>query len=350
MTPPFLVVLGLALAILCAAHPSAAAPSAEERAVAADLFESAVAYEEEGNWVACEAALDDAVAIIETPGLRFHLAYCKEQQKRWVEALVDYRRAQEMMRQGTEANDVAALLPEALSRLESALPRLTLALAPVPSDTTLHIDGKAASAQLFGKPLPLDPGNRRIEVAAPGYEPFHSELSLLPSERRTLEIVLVAIGEKPAAAPEPAPAAVAPSAEASEPWITPKGWVMLSEAVVAGAALGVGIGFSVEADARERDRRTLVGVIDDPSACSGGSPDERCALLQRAIQETDDAQSFATAGYVTSAVGLAAFLGTWLLWPSSDSAENASPDDASDTAIAVTGSADGSAVTFTHRF
>jgi hypothetical protein len=328
----------LGLASLAVSFSARAEPSAEERAVAADLFQTAVTAEDRGDWTACESALADAVGIVETPGLRYHLAYCKEQQKRWVEALVDYRRAEEMMNQGVEADDVAALLPETIRRLQAVLPRLTLELSPVPEETTLAIDGKELSPQLFGKPLPLDPGNRRIEVRAPGYEPFSSELSLLPSERRSLEIVLVQEAQpaKPKALNPTEPESRVRHGKA---WLSPKGWVMVSEAAVSAAALGIGVSFSVEAGKREGDRRKLIGVIDDPSACAGSSPDDRCGLLQQAIRESDDARTFATAAYVTSAVGVAALIGTWMLWPTS-----------SDTAVGVASDGVATLVSVTRNF
>lgn len=285
--------------------------------MAADLFQKAVAAQDADDWELCEATLTEAVAIVETPGLRFHLAYCKEQQKRWVEALVDYRRAEEMMKQGIAAKDVATLLPEAMARLEAELPRLTLELSPVPERTSLRIDGNALSPQLFGKPLPLDPGNRRVEVEAPGYEPFSSELSLLPRERRSLDVVLIATDPpKPRAATKKAPSKEA--APNDEPWLSTKGWVMLSEATVTAVALGVGIAYSAEAAQREEDRRILVQQIEDTTACAGSSPDDRCPLLTQAIRGHEDATTYATVAYVTSAVGAAALLGTWLLWPEED--------------------------------
>jgi hypothetical protein len=328
--PRALLVVALAWGITPSAR---AAATAEERAVAADLFQRAVAAQDAADWAACERALSDAVAIVETPGLLFHLAYCKEQQKRWVEALVHYRRAQEMMQQGVQAKDVAALLPEAMARLESEIPRLTLQLSPVPEATELSVDDDALSPQLFGKPLPLDPGNRHIRVQAPGYEPFHAELSLLPRERRTLDVVLVQ-REPPA---KPKPAAVPPrAAERSQPWLSPKGWVMLSEATVSAAALGLGIVFSAEAGRREDDRRGLVSNIDDPTGCAGSDPDYRCGKLQEAIRGADNATTYATAAYVTSAVGVTALLGTWRLWPESDASAVGVASDGVSTIVSLT--------------
>jgi hypothetical protein len=311
MRAPSWTVRGLVFASVWAiAGEVRAEASVEERAVAADLFREATDAQERGAWKECEMALSDAVAMVETPGLRFHLAYCKEQQQRWVEALVDYQRAQEIIDTGVPAPDVAELLPDVLRRLEMELPRLTVTLADFPKETTLYVDGVRRSATLFGKSMPLDPGNRRVEVITPGYESFSSEVTLVPRERRELAVVLVPEATQEDSAPMPDKAQ-----ERDEPLIGARGWVLLSEGAVCLATLGLGINFTVDADQREHDRQTIAQAIDDPNACAGSNPDERCNLLQVATREGDESRTYATASYITSGVAAGALLATWLLWP-----------------------------------
>lgn len=292
---------------------ASAEPSAEERAVAAELFEQATIAEAREAWGECVSALTDAVTMVETPGLRFHLAYCKEQQQRWVEALVDYKRAAEMIHQGVAASDVSELLPEAIHRLERDLPRLTLTLREVPSSATLFVDGLRRSPSLFGKPIPLDPGSRKVEVLSPGHAPFRSEVILLPRERRSLDVVLVPDKPEPKAVEEVAPAPVR-----DEPLIGPRGWVLLSEGVVSAGTLGLGLYFSALAEVHEADRKTLVTAIDDPGGCYGSTADPRCEKLRTATRNSDDARAYATAAYITSGVAASALIATWMFWPSSD--------------------------------
>lgn len=295
------------------------AASAEERAVAADLFRQATEARESGEWQRCERQLERAIDIVETPGLRFHLAYCKEQQQRWVEALVDYRRAGELIANGEAASDVSELLPDAIRRLEVRLPRLELSLDPVPEGTELYLDGQRRSTQLLGHAIPLDPGTRRVEVIADGYEVFAHQVTLLPSEHQTLEVVLVPKETDTLAA---APMAGSPreTSDAREPTssaLSTKTYVMLAEAVVGAVGFGVGVAFSIRADDLEQSRATLADELGAATAC-GDSPVPRCERLSSLVDDVEEAQTIATAGYVTGAVGAAALVATWLLWPENE--------------------------------
>jgi hypothetical protein len=84
--------------------------SAADRASARRLFEEATELESRREWSAATAKLGQALEIVETPGLRYHLAYCQEEQGLMVEALRNYERAQQMIAAGTKAPDVAELL------------------------------------------------------------------------------------------------------------------------------------------------------------------------------------------------------------------------------------------------
>lgn len=315
-----------------------AAPTAEERAVARDLFKEAIGAEEAEEWARCEAALSEAVELVETPGLRFHLAYCKEQQQRWVEALVDYKRADEMMAKGEDAEDVKVLLPEAITRLERELPRLTLVLDPVPAEATLYIDGAARSQRLFGKAIPLDPGTRRVEVIVPQHEAFRHELTLLPRERREVDIVLVSERTPMDATSKAVPV---PKAEPEETrsGLSPKSYVMISEGVIAAVGLGVGIAFSIEASDQERRRDAIAKNLGSSTACAGTSPNRYCSALQDATDQRNEAQTFAAAAYVTSAVSACALIGTWLLW-----------DDTKPAAVSIAPTHDGFRAAVRARF
>ncbi|MEN9580275.1 MAG: hypothetical protein RJA70_3284, partial [Pseudomonadota bacterium] len=130
------------LSVMTFSLPTSAAPTPEELAVARDLFESAQKAQTDKDWQACELQVAEAIGIIETPGLRFHLAFCKEQQGRWVEALVDYKRAKELVVSGVDAPDVEEMLGPAVARMENGLPKLLLRMQVVPEGTTLFLDGQ----------------------------------------------------------------------------------------------------------------------------------------------------------------------------------------------------------------
>lgn len=336
------VVLGVAGSLVTS--PVAADPGAEELAVAQQLYQDAREQQERKQWGDCERSLGRAIAILETPGLRFHLAYCKEQQHRWVEALVDYRRASELIAGGVAADDVELLLPAAIGNLERLTPRLELELVEPPPDAELYLDAKQLSAKLFGTSVPVDPGARRIRVTASGHVPFSQSINLLPKERRKLRVELVR--EPP---PDAAPGSVASDRTDSAPREVSSSSatqvvVLAAEALITLGALGVGVGFTAEASSRERDRDNLLNSIGMTSRCSGSSGEHPlCIDVRKADADARNARTVATLGYVGAGVGAAAFLVTWLVWPDDEPAQASSAarlrfiPDATGAGLSLTG-------------
>jgi len=75
---------------------TSADPLPTEIALARRLFADAKTAEDAKDWPTAASHLRDAISIKETSGLRFHLAYCEEQQGLLVESLVDYDRADDL--------------------------------------------------------------------------------------------------------------------------------------------------------------------------------------------------------------------------------------------------------------
>ena len=91
---------------------------------------------------AAEEKLREALAIKETPGLRYHVAYCQEQQGKLVEALVDYDRADELIQHGAAAADVAELIGPARDSLRERVPTLTVSVPKDVTGASLEVDGQ----------------------------------------------------------------------------------------------------------------------------------------------------------------------------------------------------------------
>lgn len=301
----------------------AAGPSPEELAVARDLFEEAQKAQEAEDWASCERQIAEAVAIVETPGLRFHLAFCKEQQGRWVAALVDYKRAQELVQGGVEAKDVVELLGPAIERMETDTPRLTLTLAEIPPGTTLYLDGKERSPRLIGKTVPVDPGGIRLSVSAPGYEAFERHVNLLKKERRTVGIILIPKPETAAPPPQPAkPEAARRSAARDSSGIGAKGVVLIGEGALTLGALTLGVLSSLDKADLTRRRNALVGQIGT-AGCSTAESDPRCETLETTNADLERSDLLELTGYVAAGVGLTAFVATWLVWDTQSDATEA---------------------------
>src|SRR5216684_3888054 len=147
------VVAVVALALF--ASRLAADPLPAEIALARRLFAEARAAEAEKDWSTAGSKLRDAISIKETAGLRFHLAYCEEQQGMLVEALNDYERADDLSVDKNE--ELRSQIPLRRTSLQKRIPTVTLLLARDPAEARLSVDGHSLASTSFGKPIPLNP-------------------------------------------------------------------------------------------------------------------------------------------------------------------------------------------------
>jgi hypothetical protein len=177
-----------------AAHSAAAESAPHTLEHARQLFAEARDLEQSSQWPQAVARLDQALGIKETPGLRFHLAYCQEQAGELAEALANYQRAAALLADGTEAPDVARLLEPARRSVDQRLPRVTLAVNRRVARPALEVDGHTTR---FARLLRLNPGSHRIVVSAPGYQTSQRDIELAERDQTTVEVRL-----EPAAVPQ----------------------------------------------------------------------------------------------------------------------------------------------------
>src|SRR5689334_19451928 len=175
-------------ALLLATSPLAADPISAEIVLARSLFAEARTAEEAKDWALAASKLRDAIAIKETGGLRFHLAYCEEQQGLLVEALVDYERSDDLT-VGT-SEEFRTQLPAKRESLRRRIPTITLLVPPRPSNPTLSIDGHVMPAAVMGKPIPLNPGRHTVAVTAPEHTTFTTQVSLSETDAVVANAVL----------------------------------------------------------------------------------------------------------------------------------------------------------------
>jgi len=327
----------LALLIACAAcllpHAASAEPSPAEISAAKQAFESALAAEAGERWADAALKLRDAIAVKETPGLRFHLAHCETELGNLVQASLEYDRALELLRRGAKAPDVQKLLGPARSELLRRLPRLTL---EVPADVQvplISIDQQPYPASELSLGVPLNPGPHELRVQAAGRRPFERTLTLKEGDRIVLPVALPVVSPavtavqpsptpEPPPKPSPSPSPIAPPRDGGSS--KTKLYLMISESVLTVAGLGVGIGYAVaRGSATERidsaQARIDAGSPENPAAC-GGTPDpavgEACADLSVALKDHDRAATWSQVGFVSAGVGAVALLTTWLVYPS----------------------------------
>jgi hypothetical protein len=322
--------------LLCAAlfgsRPAFAEPSAQDIANARQAFESAAVLEADQQWVEAAEKLRQALAVKDTPGLRFHLAHCEAEQGLLVEAAADYDRASELLREGAKAPDVQKLLIPASAELNRRIPHLKV---EIPSDVVspfAELDGKVVAPSELSHQA-LNPGAHQLKLSARGRSPFERSFTLkeaeevairaeLPEARSTLSGP--ALGPNaPARAADAAPSRERPNPSAHRS--SAKLYWLVGESVVTVAGLALGVGYAV-ASASAHDRvqaaqsRIDAAAPDNPGACSApGMLSQACADLHSAIDDHDRDGTLSTIGFVAGGVGAAALVTTWLLYPHSAS-------------------------------
>jgi hypothetical protein len=305
--------------LLVASPAECLAASATELAVARRLFEDAVRLEHESRWELAASKLRDALAVKDTPGLRFHLAHCEEQLGHLVEALINYDQARELIAAGAKAPDVEALLEPARSALEARVPYLLLVAPAEVEQLEVELDGKALARSVVGRPAPMNPAKHRVFAKAPGYRDYDEEVLLIEGERRTVQINMVRL---PAVATPAVPATQPIPTRPPEPTSTASArtYVLAGESAFAVAALGVGIGFWMAQNTAE-DRISRIQSTLGPGTCSAAPTPENprpqdCEELTQTIDEYNSARRFSTIGFVGAGVGAVATVLTFALWPS----------------------------------
>ncbi len=312
---------------LVAPRLALAEPSPTELAVARRLFEDAVRFERESRWELAASKLKDAIAVKDTPGLRFHLAHCEDKLGHLVEAMIHYDHARELIASGAKAPDVEEVLEPARRTLEQRLPSVLLVAPAEIANLEVELDGKPAARSILGRPAPVDPGTHRVVVRAPGYADFAQQLELREGEHPRVMIQMV---EGTSSADSHSPGVVTrvqsgPDVDHRDTGIPTRTYALVGESAFTLAALGVGVGFSLVKntayDRADRAQRTVdgnAGVAD--ATCAGDRPSsliQACSDLDDAIAAYHRARLVSTIGLAGASVGAAATLLTFALWPRS---------------------------------
>jgi len=297
----------------------AADPPSTEIALARRLFAEARTAEEAKDWSAAVSKLRDAISIKETSGLRFHLAYCEEQQGMLVEALVDYERAEDLSVEKDE--ELRSQLPARRASLQKRIPTVTLLFARDPATARLAADGRPLASTSFGKPIPLNPGKHAFAVSSPGFATFTTELLLNEGDAVVTNVVLVPEANVDAvSASSGAAAAAAPSATGRGARSPSRTYVLVGEAAATLGALAVGIAFTLEGAADDEraanDRLKLTSVNACAPTPARPEVPAICADLAAAVDDAQRDRFIARLGFIGAGVGAAAFAATLVLWPS----------------------------------
>ena len=306
-------------------------PSPVEISAARHAFETAVRLESEQHWIEASLRLREALAVKDTPGLRFHLAHCETEQGLLVEAALDYDRASALIAQGAKAPDVQKLLVPSSAALRQRIPRVSV---EVPTDLlapVAKLDGKVYPPSEISLGVALNPGQHQLSVSASGRRSFERTFSM--KEGQVLQF-RAELPLAPAAGAPTTPASVqAPPLTAESSADVPqsahpasrsaaKTYLLIGESVLTVAGLAVGIGYAVATSSANDRVNAAQGRIDqasqgDVAACGSGagSLTGACSDLRRAIDDHDHAVVLSEVGFVVAGVGAAALITTLLVYP-----------------------------------
>ena len=182
-----------------------------------------------------------------------YLAECYEKLGRTASAWAMYREAASAARAEGQP-DRAKTGTARADRLEPLLSKLTIHVAreTAPPGLAVLRNGQDVPTGAWGQPIPVDPGDQRIEANAPGYNAWAVTVNL-PANAATMTVDVPALTAAPAAAAPP-PAAVAAASETTAPAVVaappaamaepaPRAWQRpLGLVVGAVGVVGVGLG------------------------------------------------------------------------------------------------------------
>jgi hypothetical protein len=319
------------VAILSAALLFAHRAYAQERdpAAAQALFDQARTLMNAKSYgPACEK-LAESLRLDPGIGTQFNLAVCQEFDGKLATAWASFLEVASLANASGQP-DRAKTATRRASLLESRLPRLQINVPPESRATGLEVtrDGAMVGEPQWGLPLPLDPGEHRVEVTAPGKLAFAGTVSVAEGATTSFNVPVLEASPTSAAVPvppvvdsaqpvTPKAASQAPlhppvddrrSAPSSQSSAGPSGLV-IGLGVVGLVAVGAGTVFGLMAGSKNDDSK-VNGACDASNVCTKKGADLR-----------DDAFLFADLSTVGFVVGGAAILTAGVLWLTGDEAE-----------------------------
>jgi hypothetical protein len=299
-----------------AASAVRAEPSGDDIKTARRLFTEAEELRARGDCAAAAERLRQAIAIKETPGLRFHLAYCEERTGSLLLARSDYVRAAELIAGGVSAPDVANLLGPAEKALSERLPTVQVRVPEYADSAKVQLDGRELSKSSLGTPLALDPGAHTVHAEAVGYERYVLEFIIAEGEDRVVDVALRRSGSSPAPAAAPG-APVEGEVHGAGSGLGAREFVVIGESALALAGVGVGIGFRFKRAAADDDAHRYLEKLDQEGrGCAGAEKSgDDCVALHDAVADRDRSANIATGAFIGAGVLAAAAVTTWFLWP-----------------------------------
>lgn len=308
LPPRSMLGCGLAIALTFGGLSAARGQtSASDKAAAEALFDQGIELLKAGSYADACDRLESSQRIDPGVGTLLYLGECYEKLGRTASAWATFREAASAADVAGQA-DRAQIGTERARKLEPRLLRLTLEPDPELGEVDgveVLMDGRAVSPALWGTPVPVDPGERELEVRAPGYEPFRTTVTC-EGEGSSESVRLPMLTPSPGSAGEPQESPSSGTAQAqvtledtpSDGSAQRTGGLVLAGLGVVG--IGVGSYFGLRALSKEN-------AAED--SCSGN----RCSAPE-GVDRTNEALSAARISNVAFIAGGAALAGGVVLY------------------------------------
>ncbi|MDB4972080.1 MAG: hypothetical protein JWN48_421 [Myxococcaceae bacterium] len=313
------------LALWLLAAGARAQVTAADKATAEALFDRGLSLLKEGKLEEACARLEQSNAVEHGIGTMLYLADCYERSGRTASAWALFREASSEARAAGQTERATAGRQRA-ERLEPVLARLAIEV-PDASRTdglTVTRNGAPVPEGVWGLPLPVDPGEQRIEAQAPGYlsQAFIVTVAKGPGSSK---VTLPALKPAPANVASNTSMQTAPMQAQPAQGTTGHGALASAQergfgkqkliGIVVGSAgvalLAVGVGFGVRANHKNGDAKDLGAVGAHCNATRIEDAKQCVALTNSALT----ASRVADVGFIAGGAMIAGGLLTYFLTP-----------------------------------
>jgi hypothetical protein len=193
-------VLSFAFAVLVAASVTARTSEAQQvseadRQGARDLWQQGYQLQQAGQYAEALDKFTRAQAVFSAPTNLLHMAECQAQLGMLVEAAETYRGLINLALPPNSPPAFGAAQTQGkaeLQQVEARIPKVIIQVAPANVRNLLvTIDGQSMNVALVGVERPIDPGQHKILVGAPGY--VREERAVVIKEKEPAKVVAFAL-------------------------------------------------------------------------------------------------------------------------------------------------------------
>jgi hypothetical protein len=269
--------LGLGLLVATLAPSALAAPTAQQRALAEQLFRDARKLVKSGDIDEACPKFAESQRLDPQLGTLLHLATCHEKQGLTASAWVEYTEATALAKRAGES-DREAIARARADKLEQRLSRLSIEAAERPPGFEVLLDGKRLGDAAIGTAVPVDPGAHDIEARAPGRVPWRGEVVI--DEGPSEQSFAIPALEEGAAPDDPGPKVIDERPDEAQE----DGTVMLISGIAVGgvgiAGLVVGTVFGLSAVSKSDEADTFCeGKFCEPQGLDLHTEADDAALI-----------------------------------------------------------------------